>query len=189
MVNIGRRPSVRRVIMGHASNDAHDGYDGHSLEAVASEFGRLQPAWTLDLVLAGLGSVGCNGLAALLLVFAAHALRAKSRDLGQPRHLPPTVDLGWPRPTLELLEPSLGNIDAFMLARVVRISGAQVSWAELFAEYLGWCRADGFAPVTVEKFGSQMDAIRRELKLRTRAAGDDVYFVGLGINRLRLVAS
>ena len=84
------------------------------------------PAWALDLVLAGLGSVGCNGLAACLLAFAAHAPRPKPRDLGQPRHPAPALDLGRPRSAVvEVLEPSLGNIDAFMLARVARIRGAK----------------------------------------------------------------
>ena len=43
MSNARIDPDVRRVIMGHAPTDAHDGYDGHSLEAVASEFSRLPP--------------------------------------------------------------------------------------------------------------------------------------------------
>ena len=41
MSNARIDPDVRRVILGHAPKDAHDGYDGHSLEAVALEFARL----------------------------------------------------------------------------------------------------------------------------------------------------
>lgn len=147
------------------------------------------PAWTIDLVIAGLGSIGCNGLAACLLAFAGHAPRRPHHDLGVPRKAAIAADLGGPRPAVEVLEPSLGDVDAFMLTRVTRIRGAQVSWAELFTEYVDWCRAEGFAPVTVENFGRRMDAMRRELGLRVRKADGDVLFVGLGINRLRLVAS
>ena len=43
MSNARIDPDVRRVILGHAPKDAHDGYDGHSLEAVAEEFARLPP--------------------------------------------------------------------------------------------------------------------------------------------------
>ena len=41
MSNARIDPDVRRIILGHAPKDAHDGYDGHSLEAVAEEFARL----------------------------------------------------------------------------------------------------------------------------------------------------
>jgi integrase len=34
-------PDVRRIILGHAARDAHDGYAGHSLAAIAKEFGRM----------------------------------------------------------------------------------------------------------------------------------------------------
>jgi hypothetical protein len=147
------------------------------------------PAWALDLVLAGLGSVGCNGLAACLVAFAAHAPRSKPRDLGQPRYSVPALDLGRPRPTVEVLEPRLGEIDAFMLARVTRVRGAQVSWSDLFTEYLAWCRAEGLEAANVEAFGRSLDALRHELGLRVRKHDGDVFFVGLGINRLRLIAS
>lgn len=43
MSNARIDPDVRRVILGHAPKDAHDGYDGHSLEAIAEEFARLPP--------------------------------------------------------------------------------------------------------------------------------------------------
>lgn len=41
MSNAGIDPDVRRIILGHAPKDAHDGYAGHSLHAVAEEFARL----------------------------------------------------------------------------------------------------------------------------------------------------
>lgn len=42
---IGARidPDVRREILGHAPKDAHDGYAGPSLEAIALEFARMPP--------------------------------------------------------------------------------------------------------------------------------------------------
>ena len=41
MSNARIDPDVRRIILGHAPKDAHDGYAGHSLGAVAEEFARL----------------------------------------------------------------------------------------------------------------------------------------------------
>ena len=41
MSNARIDPDVRRAILGHAPKDAHDGYAGHSLEALAAEFARL----------------------------------------------------------------------------------------------------------------------------------------------------
>jgi hypothetical protein len=99
------------------------------------------------------------------------------------------LDLGRPRPTVEPLEPSLGDIDAFMLARVTRVRGSQVSWSDLFTEYRAWCRTEGFEAANVQAFGSGLDALRHDLGLRVRKHDGDVYFVGLGINRLRLIAS
>lgn len=43
MSNARVDPDVRRAILGHAAKDAHDRYDGHSLEAIAEEFSRLPP--------------------------------------------------------------------------------------------------------------------------------------------------
>ena len=43
MSNAGIDPDVRREIMGHAQQDAHDGYAGHSLTAIAAEFARMPP--------------------------------------------------------------------------------------------------------------------------------------------------
>ena len=43
MSNARIDPDVRRAILGHAPRDAHDGYAGHSLEAIADEFVRLSP--------------------------------------------------------------------------------------------------------------------------------------------------
>lgn len=143
-------------------------------------------AWALDLVLAGLGSVGCNGLAACLLAFAAHAPRAKARDLGGPRSRQLAAS---PRPALEVLEPSLGDIDAFMLERVQATRGGRISWAQLFTEYIAWCRANGADAVDVHAFGRRMDELAAELGREARADGGQVYFVGLGLKRLELVAS
>jgi integrase len=41
MSNARVDPDVRRAILGHAPKDAHDGYAGHSLAAVAQEFARM----------------------------------------------------------------------------------------------------------------------------------------------------
>ena len=147
------------------------------------------PAWALDLLLAGLGSIGCNGLAACLLAFAAHVPRREPCDLDQPRKADVAADLGRPMPVVEVLEPNLGDVEAFMLARVTRIRGAQVSWAELYVEYGQWCRAEAFEAVSVEAFGKGLDALRHEVGLRVRRHEGDVFFVGLGISRLRLIAS
>lgn len=43
MSNARLDPDVRRAILGHAAKDAHDRYDGPSLEAIADEFSRLPP--------------------------------------------------------------------------------------------------------------------------------------------------
>jgi integrase len=43
MSNARIDPDVRRLILGHAPRDAHDGYDGHSLEAIAEELAELPP--------------------------------------------------------------------------------------------------------------------------------------------------
>jgi hypothetical protein len=185
VVQAARTAQQREIVEARA--ELHQNPMPASASPLADRLG--VPAWGIDLVIAGLGSIGCNGLAACLLAFAAHAPRRGQHDLGQPRKFAVAPDLGRPRPAVEVLEPRLGDIDAFMLERVTRIRGAQVSWAELFAEYLDWCRAESLRPVTVENFGKRMDAMRRELKLRTHAAGDDVFFVGLGIKRLRLIAS
>ena len=41
MSNARIDPDVRRLILGHAPKDAHDGYEGHSLQAIAEELARL----------------------------------------------------------------------------------------------------------------------------------------------------
>ncbi|MBI1651153.1 hypothetical protein [Hyphomicrobium sulfonivorans] len=159
------------------------------------------PAWALDLILAGLGSIGCNGLAACLLAFAAHGPRLgpaiKAPNLGpatapmephnmaaqQPRLGRSVLDL----PAVEVIEP--GDIDAFMLERVQVTRGGRISWARLFTEYVAWCRASDVEPASVSVFGQRMDALRHELGRDVREDRGQVYFIGLGLKRLQLAAT
>lgn len=43
MIDARVDPDVCRAILGHAPKDAHDRYDGPSLEFLAEEFGRMPP--------------------------------------------------------------------------------------------------------------------------------------------------
>jgi len=159
------------------------------------------PSWALDLILAALGSVGCNGLAACLLAFAAHGPRLgpaiEAPNLGPVTVTAEPENLAAPGPRLgrSVLElPAVevterGDIDAFMLERVQATRGGRISWARLFTEYVAWCRTSGAEPVSASAFGQRMDELRDELGRDVRENNGQVYFVGLGLKRLRLAAN
>ncbi|MEI9899211.1 MAG: hypothetical protein WDN31_02710 [Hyphomicrobium sp.] len=163
------------------------------------------PAWALDLLLAGLGSVGCNGLAACLLAFAAHGPRLGpptpslgrsmqaplprlAQDARAPRLAPPSLPSLGPC-AAEVIEPRLGDIDKFMLDRVQTTRGGRISWARLYTEYADWCRAGDAEAASPSAFGQRMNELAHELERDVREDGDQVYFVGLGLKRLALAAS
>lgn len=60
MSNARLDPDVRRIVLGHAPRDAHDGYDGHSLAAVADELARLPRLFEEQEPGPELGSRNCD---------------------------------------------------------------------------------------------------------------------------------
>jgi hypothetical protein len=86
------------------------------------------PAWFLDLLTAGLGSIAANGLACGLIAFSAHDQRAP-RGNGQPS----TVA----RPADHAAQFAVENLRL----------GGEIDIAVLPGAYRRWCAQKGFAPL------------------------------------------
>jgi hypothetical protein len=95
------------------------------------------PAWFLDLLTAGLGSIAANGLACGLIAFSAHDQRAL-RGNGRPSTVTRTADHA-ARFAVESLRP-----------------GGEIEIAVLPGAYRRWCAERGFAPLPEAEVASAL---------------------------------
>ena len=142
------------------------------------------PAWVLDLVMAGLGSLSANGLACLMMVFGSHR-RSEQADTGEAAEIAPEVA---PAIVLEPMEQqhsaqsekvvqlhpagsgkrraksadkaapdAIQQAKKFMVARVTRADGdAATDMRALHREYVTWCEARGVLPKPATEIGSAL---------------------------------
>jgi hypothetical protein len=141
------------------------------------------PAWVLDLVMAGLGSLSANGLACLMMVFGSHrrSEKADTAKASQSPEIAPAIVLGpvdnqqrdeiakvvQLRPEgasgkrrAKAVENAMPDPDAlqqgrrFMVARITRTDGdATTDVRALHREYVSWCEARGVLPKPTAEIG------------------------------------
>ena len=138
-------------------------------------------ASTLDLLFVGLRGFAVAAGAAIVLAIGAHG----GRRPPEPRELASNVvPLSPKRALLGAAKPNgllvkFGDVDAFLLERVMHEEGARVSWADAFVSYRAWCGTTSSTPLDAKAFGARLDALRDELGLKVRTKGQDVFFVDL----------
>ena len=135
------------------------------------------PAWVLDLVMAGLGSLSANGLACLMMVFGSHR-RSEEADAAKAPEIAPEIAMEpWsgsrtltphrPRKssssTRQVPESAGEAVDKatpdaikqgknFMVARVTRTDeDAETDVRALHREYVAWCEARGVPPIAGDR--------------------------------------
>jgi hypothetical protein len=136
------------------------------------------PAWVLDLVMAGLGSIAANGLACCLMVFGSHRKAAESADVTSPQSEFPAPETasepsrpdhgtktsnvipiraagrsGAGKPSAEAVKQARG----FMVARITRTDDdAETDVRALYRDYVAWQEGKGGRPLPETEIGAAL---------------------------------
>lgn len=119
------------------------------------------PAWVLDLIAAGLGSIAANGLGVGLIAFAAHGRRAEQLQL-TPAHaelLPGDTTRTLPRPGGERRKRVVRiseHAAQFAVESLAPATDDGVDLLEIHRAYDGWCNSKGVEPLSAAKIGSAL---------------------------------
>jgi len=109
-------------------------------------------AWIVDVVVAALGSVSANGLAAGLIAFGGHRPRARVVD-EVPR------------------APAHGRVDAFAADLLHPRVGSSVGLTQAYRSYSAWCIQNGRAPVSPDVFADEFAELLKRLGVPVRLNG------------------
>jgi hypothetical protein len=138
------------------------------------------PAWVLDLVMAGLGSIAANGLACCLMVFGSHRKADPAKAAGTPSEVPelrapetpleprrtldgpegsnvvpirPTGRSGAGKPSADAIKQAKG----FMVARITRTDDdAETDVRALYRDYVAWQEEKGRQPLPETDIGAAL---------------------------------
>jgi hypothetical protein len=121
------------------------------------------PAWFLDLLTAGLGSIAANGLACGLIAFAAHDQRAP-RGNGQPSTVTRSVDHA-----------------ARFAVESLRLGG-EIEIAVLPGAYRRWCAQKGLAPLPDAEVASALAGLFERAGISIQRDQGRLIAVGISFN-------
>ena len=134
--------------------------------------------WTVDLAAAALASVSANGLAALLLAFAAHGRRPTVIDVTP---VPATEVSRLPMAQVAAAsaavstEPGARNpndeADLFARTTLRPADRGRVKLGDIPAAYAAWCRERGLAPLPQTEIGAALSALFSSVGLYKRGSG------------------
>lgn len=142
---------------------------------------RLQvPNWILDLLRAGLGSFGANGMAAVLLAFAGHGWRAPTSHVEC--HDVPHVSKA-PRPTLHLVADETEHALKFSGARIRPQPGARTPLVVILAHYERWCIATGTQPLSEVRITEELCQMFKEQGLQGIEIDGEPYLIGIAMRK------
>jgi len=134
-------------------------------------------AWLLDVIAASLLAVGANGLAVVLITWAAHVV-PKQLETSQSRQSEPqerTAPAFEATPALQIVQQVLpapidvfGDVKAFLAANTAEVDGTATPVGVLHSAYARWCAANDVAPVNLTRFGMSLSDCGIE---KTRVGG------------------
>lgn len=119
--------------------------------------------WLYDLMVAMLGAISANGLAAAFLFYGAH---------GKPREKPAEV----PEQPVDVLPPV-----QFLSERMNFSDGAKIEVNDIYAAYRAYCETKNLAPEEGEPFIKALESIIAECKLKVSQANDNVFIHNIKI--------
>ena len=157
------------------------------------------PPWALDLIAAGLLSIGANGLGCILIAWGARASPAvKPRLTSALPMLPPQAEImahaeaaGWIAPSKEPStnvvaigrrkpEPIPRNtLSAFLTESLHPDDGGRVEMREIIASYRAWCEARGEIPLPTPQVVDALARVVKKTGLETETRGKSVYCVNV----------
>lgn len=122
------------------------------------------PAWVLDLLTAGLGSIAANGLACGLIAFSAHDERAP-REKGKPAAVRRPADHA-----------------ARFAVESLRLGG-EIEVAVLQGAYRRWCAENGFAPLPDAEVASALAGLFERAGIAIQRDQGRLIAVGVSFDR------
>jgi hypothetical protein len=128
--------------------------------------------WTLDLFQAWLASLAANGLAGVLLAFAAHGRRPR----------PAVIELMPAAAAEAVARDAAAEADHFARSTLRPSKTGRVKLAEIRAGYHAWCRKYGPEPLPDMEIGPALSALFSSVGLYRRGRGASAAIVGLEWN-------
>jgi hypothetical protein len=124
------------------------------------------PGWSLDLLVAALGSIAANGLGAALLVFAAHGRHAPAMVTVHMADNEPAA-LPGPAARTEVAAPRdpAAEADWFARATFRPAPGQSVKLSEIRDAYRDWCQARAMTPLEDHEIGAALSELFRRVGL------------------------
>jgi hypothetical protein len=147
------------------------------------------PGWTLDVLVASLGSIAANGLAAALLAFAGHSSgtphRAPSASAPAATSAPrETVDA---HPIAAQVKLPVANVREhaalFGLECLEPAPDRHAPLGEIRQIYAGWCEAKGVAALPDAEIGGALADLFSAAGLRVRKVEGQLAIVGAAIRQ------
>lgn len=122
------------------------------------------PAWVLDLIAAGLGSIAANGLGVGLIAFASHGRPGEPPRpaLAHVALLASDATRALPRPGGEQRKRVVRiseHAAQFAVESLTPATGDGVDLLEIHRVYDGWCNAKGVEPLPASKIGGALSKL------------------------------
>jgi len=134
------------------------------------------PPWAFDLLMAGVGSIAANGLAAALLVFSAHG--AKSGHVQTQEAVAAPVEVCTPAPAIESPREHAAR---FAIECFAPAEGRVASLDDIRARYLDWCQSQSVAALTDAQLGRELAELFRRAGLEINSTGGRHVVIGLAV--------
>jgi hypothetical protein len=112
------------------------------------------PAWLLDLVIAGLASLSCNGLAMCLLAFAAHYPDTRIKTAPAGIVTAPLLQSVENYAVTEKPRADHVAVAKFMLKCLPRAKGGEVEARTIYERFCQWCETQDIAPLDPKTFAT-----------------------------------
>jgi hypothetical protein len=146
------------------------------------------PAWVMDLLAVTLRSVGANGLAAMLVAFAAHGWShgaRKSSATTQAKDDVRTKAMAAPQPAPRQQRKIAGDpasvvADRFAAKAFAPAPDGRVYLREIRAAYHRWCSEQGTTPLSDQEIGAALNDLFSRFGLYAEGRGADAAIVGIG---------
>lgn len=144
--------------------------------------------WMLDLIQAGLASIGANGLGACLLAYGSRRRPGAVALVSQVEPVEivaPVVETVSPNRPVVLLPASpviaddaRQHVSRFLSTTIAPAPGAAISLRGLHRRYNRWCREKCLSPLAPGVLANELGEIFEHLNLRWSVGADDAQIVG-----------
>lgn len=140
--------------------------------------------WVLDLIAAGLLSIGANGLGCILIAWGAHAATVAHATVTMPTETVTPEEVEPPANNVVAIsrrkEPIPRNtLAAFLTESLHPDDGGSVEMRAIITAYREWCAANGTTPLPTQQVIDALARVVKKTGLETETRGKSVYCVNV----------